>query len=142
MLVEDEGISQYESHHLDKQTNSVAVKNKTDVNIGNMIQKVKVKVKFILEQAMKAERGVEAQFYSFFNLGARGVGGQRHAPAALPSAKTRYPLYRRLGGPQGRFGRVRQVSSHRDSENTKSGCKKNSWKYKSRRDNSNRTYSN
>jgi hypothetical protein len=31
-----------------------------------------------------------------------GVGGQRHAPAALPTRKTRYPFYRRLGGPQGR----------------------------------------
>jgi hypothetical protein len=30
-----------------------------------------------------------------------GVGGQRHAPAALPPRITRYPLYRRLGGPQG-----------------------------------------
>ena len=30
-----------------------------------------------------------------------GVGGQHHAPAALPPGKTRYPLYRRLGGPQG-----------------------------------------
>ena len=30
-----------------------------------------------------------------------GVGGQRHTPAALPPGKTRYPLYRRLGGPQG-----------------------------------------
>ena len=28
-----------------------------------------------------------------------GVGGQRHAPAALRPGKTRYPLYRRLGGP-------------------------------------------
>ena len=25
-----------------------------------------------------------------------GVGGQRHAPAALPPVKIRYPLYRRL----------------------------------------------
>ena len=39
-----------------------------------------------------------------------GVGGQRHAPAALPPAKTRYPLYRRLGGPQGRSGLVRKIS--------------------------------
>ena len=39
-----------------------------------------------------------------------GVGGQRHAPAALPPGKTRYPLYRRLGGPQGRSGRVRKTS--------------------------------
>jgi hypothetical protein len=29
------------------------------------------------------------------------VGGQRHAPAALPSAKTRYPLHRRLDRPPG-----------------------------------------
>ena len=39
-----------------------------------------------------------------------GVGGQRHAPAALPPGKTRYPLYRRLGRPQGRSGRVRKIS--------------------------------
>jgi hypothetical protein len=30
-----------------------------------------------------------------------GVGGQRHAPAALPPGKTLYPLYRRLGWPPG-----------------------------------------
>ena len=29
-----------------------------------------------------------------------GVGGQRHAPVAVPPSKTRYPLYRRLGGLQ------------------------------------------
>ena len=28
--------------------------------------------------------------------------------------ETRYPLYRRLGGPQGRSGWVRKISSHRD----------------------------
>src|SRR5215468_8162126 len=39
-----------------------------------------------------------------------GVGDQRHAPAALPPEKTRYPLYRRLGGPQGRPGRVRKIA--------------------------------
>ena len=39
-----------------------------------------------------------------------GVGGQRHALAALPSEKFRYPLYTRLGGPQGRSGRVRKNS--------------------------------
>jgi len=38
-----------------------------------------------------------------------GVGGHRHAPAALPPGKTRYPLYRRLGGPHGRAGRVRKI---------------------------------
>ena len=39
-----------------------------------------------------------------------GVGGQHHAPTALPPGKTRYPLYSRLGGPQGRSGRVRKIS--------------------------------
>ena len=38
------------------------------------------------------------------------VEGQQRAPAALPPVKTRYPLYRRLGGPQGRSGRVRKIS--------------------------------
>jgi hypothetical protein len=38
------------------------------------------------------------------------VGGQRQASVALRPGKTRYPLYRRLGGPQGRFGRVRKIS--------------------------------
>jgi hypothetical protein len=38
------------------------------------------------------------------------VGHQRHAPAALPPGKTRYPVYRRLGRPQGRSGRVQKIS--------------------------------
>ena len=39
-----------------------------------------------------------------------GVGGQRDPPTALLPIKTRYPLYRRLGEPQGRSGRMRKVS--------------------------------
>jgi len=40
------------------------------------------------------------------------VGGQRHAPAALPPRKeTRYSLHRRLGGLQGQSGRVRKTLS-------------------------------
>ena len=39
-----------------------------------------------------------------------GVGGQHHAPAALPPGKTRYPLYKRLGRSQGRSERVRKIS--------------------------------
>ena len=38
------------------------------------------------------------------------VDGQRQALAALPVGKTRYPLYRRLDGPQGRSGHVRKIS--------------------------------
>ena len=37
------------------------------------------------------------------------VRGQRHAPAALPPGKTRYQLYRGLGWPQGRCGRVWKI---------------------------------
>jgi hypothetical protein len=42
-----------------------------------------------------------------------GVGGQRHAPAALPPPlrkQTWYPLFRRLGGSQGQSGHVRKIS--------------------------------
>jgi hypothetical protein len=39
-----------------------------------------------------------------------GMCGQRHAPAALPPGKTRYPLYRKLGGPHGRSGQVGNIS--------------------------------
>jgi hypothetical protein len=38
------------------------------------------------------------------------VGGQHHAPASLPPGKTRYPLYRRLAGPQDQSGRVPKIS--------------------------------
>ena len=33
----------------------------------------------------------------------------------LPPGKTRYPFYRRLGGPQGRSGRTENLVPHRDS---------------------------
>ena len=39
-----------------------------------------------------------------------GVGGQRHAPAALLPGKTQYPLYNRLGGPQDHSGWVWKIS--------------------------------
>ena len=40
-------------------------------------------------------------------------GGERTASRpgrSLPSGRTRYPLYRRLGGPQGQSGQVRKIS--------------------------------
>jgi hypothetical protein len=39
-----------------------------------------------------------------------GVGSQCHTPAALPTGTIRYPLYRRLGGPRGQSGQVRNIS--------------------------------
>jgi hypothetical protein len=42
-----------------------------------------------------------------------GVGGQSDARAALPPGKiSRCPLCRRMNGPQGRSGRVRNNSPH------------------------------
>jgi len=38
------------------------------------------------------------------------VGGQRRHPSALPAGKTPYPLYTKLGEPQGRCGGVRKIS--------------------------------
>ena len=39
-----------------------------------------------------------------------GVGGQRHAPAVLSPGKTLHTLCRKSGEPQGRSGRVRNIS--------------------------------
>jgi hypothetical protein len=44
------------------------------------------------------------------------VGGQRHAPAALPPGKTGYPMHRRLDGPQSRSGPPRKISSLQEFE--------------------------
>jgi hypothetical protein len=51
--------------------------------------------------------GGEYSFYSFLTSALDGVSGQRHAPAALyPREKDpRYPLDRKLGGPESRSGR-------------------------------------
>ena len=69
-----------------------------------------VKVKVTLEQAMKAQRGSRgtALLFLWHYMGL----GYRHVPAALlPRKETRYPLYRRLGGPQGRSGEARKISN-------------------------------
>jgi hypothetical protein len=39
-----------------------------------------------------------------------GEGSASRPGRSLPPGKTRYPLYRRLGGPQGRYGQVRKLS--------------------------------
>ena len=60
---------------------------------------------------MKAQRVSIGIALLFKDLGTwMGVGGQHHAPAALPPGKTQYPLYRRLGGTQGWSGWVRKIS--------------------------------
>ena len=73
--------------------------------------KVKVKGKVHSRRDHKGPEG-EQRYNCTVSLTSAldGVGGQRHAPAALPLGKTRYPLYRRLGGPQSRSGRVLKTS--------------------------------
>jgi hypothetical protein len=39
-----------------------------------------------------------------------GEGSASRPGRSLPTGKTRYPFYRRLGGPQGRSGQVRKIS--------------------------------
>ena len=39
-----------------------------------------------------------------------GEGSESRPGRSLPPGKTRYPLYRRLGGPKGRSGQVRKIS--------------------------------
>ena len=39
-----------------------------------------------------------------------GEGTGSHSDRSLPPGKTQYPLYKRLGGPQGRSGQVRKIS--------------------------------
>ena len=39
-----------------------------------------------------------------------GEGSASRPGRSLPPGKTRYPLYRRLGGPQGQSGQVRKIS--------------------------------
>jgi hypothetical protein len=47
----------------------------------------------------------------FLTSALEGCEGSESRPChTLPSGKTRYPLYRRLGGPQGRSGQVRKIS--------------------------------
>jgi len=50
--------------------------------------------------------------YSFFNLGARCGWVVNATPRPLYLKESRYPLYRRLGGPHGRSVRVRKISPH------------------------------
>ena len=76
----------------------------------------RIKVRFILEQAMKTQR-LRSRYSSTLSLTSAlvVVGGQRHTPAVLPSWKTRYPMYTRWSGLQSCSGRVRKISPHWDS---------------------------
>jgi hypothetical protein len=78
--------------------------------------RVHVKVKVTLVQALMLCTGRRAYRRSrgialfFLDHGTRRGGGSASRPGRyLTPGKTRYPLYRRLGGPQGRSGQVRKL---------------------------------
>ena len=88
------------------------------LNLVIMQKPIKVKkVKCILVQALRpwtgrtAHRGSRGIALPFLDHGTRrGEGSASHPSHSLPPGKTRYPLYRRLGGPQGWSGQLRKIS--------------------------------
>jgi len=77
----------------------------------------KVKVKCSLVQALrlctgctthKGSRGIAVLFLDHGTR--RSEGSASYPGGSLPLTKTRYPLYRRMGGPKGRSGRVQKIS--------------------------------
>jgi len=65
-------------------------------------------------KALRESRGIALLYFRPALEG--GEGSASRPDSALPPGKTPYPLYRRLGGPQGRSGLVQKISPpHRDS---------------------------
>jgi hypothetical protein len=61
-------------------------------------------------QAVRPIGGVEVYLYHFLTTALEeGEGSASRPGCSLPPGKTRYPLYRRLGGPQDRSGQVRKI---------------------------------
>jgi hypothetical protein len=80
------------------------------------------KVKCTLVQALRLctgctahreSRGIALPFHDHSTR--KGEGSASRPGRSLTPGKTRYQLYRSLGGPQGRTGQVRKISPHRDS---------------------------
>ena len=87
------------------------------VHIYGYFMLCKVKVQYTFVQALRlctgrtAHRGRRGIALPFHDHGTRR--GERSASRpgrSLPPGKDRYPLYRRLGVPQGRSGQVRKIS--------------------------------
>jgi hypothetical protein len=60
-------------------------------------------------KALRESRGIALLCFKTSAL-EEGDGSASRPGRFLPPGKTRYPLYRRLGGPQGRSGQVRKIS--------------------------------
>jgi len=81
-------------------------------------KKKKKRLRCTLVQALRfctgrtAHRGSRCINLLFLDHGTRrGEGSASRLGRSLPPEKNRYPLYRRLGGPQSRSGLVRKISS-------------------------------
>ena len=81
------------------------------------VRGAKVKVKYTIVQALRlctgrtVHRGSRGITLVFLGHGTRrGEESASRPGCSLPSGKTRYPLYRKLGGPQVRYGQVRKIS--------------------------------
>ena len=72
--------------------------------------RVKVKAKFTLEQAMKAQSGSRGTTYSFFNLGARWGGWSTPRPVRFTAGKDPVPIVYQAEWAPGPAGRVRKIS--------------------------------
>ena len=59
---------------------------------------------------MKAQKGVELRFYSFFNLALHKGGWLTPRPGCFIPGNDPVPLYGKHGGSQGRSGEVRKIS--------------------------------
>jgi hypothetical protein len=72
---------------------------------------IKVKIKFTLEQATKAQKGSGGIALLSLTLALDGCGCSTPRPGRFtPGKETRYPLYKRLGVPQGRSELVQKIS--------------------------------
>ena len=83
----------------------------------SFVNRENVKVKCTVVQALRlctsrmAHRGSRGIALLFLDQGTRrGEGSALRPGRSVPPGKTRYPLYRRLGDPQGRSGQVRKIS--------------------------------
>ena len=82
----------------------------------HVVKKVKVKVKCTIVQALShctgrtVHRGSRGITLLFLDHGTRRDEWSASRPGrSLPLGKTRYPLYRRMGGPQGRSGHLGKI---------------------------------
>ena len=84
---------------------------RSEVSLFVYDNKKMVKVKWPLYRPGVAQRVGRGIALPFHDRGTRrGEWSAARPGRTLPAGKTRYPLYRRLGGPRGRSGRVRKIS--------------------------------